>query len=35
MDDFSVFGSSFLEGLHHLILMLARFKKKLVLNWES
>jgi len=33
MDDFSVFGSDFDEGLYHLILVLIRFKEKnLVLN---
>jgi hypothetical protein len=36
MDDFSVFGSSFGECLHHLILVLIRCKEKnLVLNWEK
>ena len=34
-DDFSVFGSSFEECLHHLTLVLERCKEKnLVLNWE-
>jgi hypothetical protein len=36
MDDFSVFGSSFGECLHHLTLVLIRCKEKnLVLNWEK
>jgi hypothetical protein len=36
MDDFSVFGSSFEECLHHLMLVLVRCKEKnLVLNWEK
>jgi hypothetical protein len=36
MDDFSVFGSSFEECLHHLTLVLIRCKEKnLVLNWEK
>ena len=36
MDDFSVFGSSFDECLHHLTLVLIRCKEKnLVLNWEK
>ena len=36
MDDFSVFGSSFDECLHHLSLVLARCKEtNLVLNWEK
>ncbi|XP_062075251.1 uncharacterized protein LOC133779290, partial [Humulus lupulus] len=36
MDDFSVFGSSFDECLHHLSLVLIRCKEKnLVLNWEK
>jgi hypothetical protein len=36
MDDFSVFGSSFQECLHHLTLVLVRCKEKnLVLNWEK
>jgi hypothetical protein len=36
MDDFSVFGSSFEECLHHLTLVLVRYKEKnLVLNWEK
>jgi hypothetical protein len=36
MDDFSVFGSSFEECLHHLTLVLVRCKEKiLVLNWEN
>jgi hypothetical protein len=36
MDDFSVFGSSFEECLHHLTLVLERCKEKnLVLNWEK
>jgi len=36
MDDFSVFGSSFEECLHHLTLVLVRCKEKnLVLNWEK
>jgi hypothetical protein len=35
MDDFSVFGSSFEECLHHLTLVLVQCKEKnLVLNWE-
>jgi hypothetical protein len=35
-DDFSVFGSSFEECLHHLTLVLVRCKEKnLVLNWEK
>jgi hypothetical protein len=36
MNDFSVFGSSFVECLHHLTLVLERYKEKyLVLNWEK
>jgi hypothetical protein len=36
LDDFSVFGSSFEECLHHLTLVLVRCKEKnLVLNWEK
>jgi hypothetical protein len=36
MDNFSVFGSSFEECLHHLTLVLVRCKEKnLVLNWEK
>ena len=36
MDDFSVFGSSFDECLHRLMLVLVRCKEKnLVLNWEK
>jgi len=36
MDDFSVFGSTFEECLHHLTLVLVRSKEKnLVLNWEK
>jgi len=36
MDDFSVFGSTFDEGLYHLPLVLIRCKEKnLVLNWEK
>lgn len=36
MDDFSVFGSSFDDCLHHLSLVLIRCKEKnLVLNWEK
>jgi hypothetical protein len=36
MDDFSVFGSNFEECLHHLTLVLVRYKEKnLVLNWEK
>jgi hypothetical protein len=36
MDDFSVFGSTFEECLHHLTLVLERCKEKnLVLNWEK
>src|SRR5262245_54453043 len=36
MDDFSVFGSSFDECLHHLTLVLTRCEEKsLVLNWEK
>jgi hypothetical protein len=36
MDDFSVFGSSFRECLHHLTLILIRCKEKNpVLNWEK
>jgi hypothetical protein len=36
MDEFSVFGSSFEECLHHLTLVLVRCKEKnLVLNWEK
>jgi hypothetical protein len=36
MDDFSVFGSTFEECLHHLTLVLMRCKEKnLVLNWEK
>jgi hypothetical protein len=36
MDDFSIFGSSFEECLHHLTLVLVRCKENnLVLNWEK
>ena len=36
MDDFSVFGANFDDGLYHLSLVLIRFNdKKLVLNWEN
>jgi hypothetical protein len=36
MDDFSVYGSSFEECLHHLTLVLVQCKEKnLVLNWEK
>jgi len=36
MDDFSIFGSSFEECLHHLTLVLVRCKEKnLVLIWEK
>jgi hypothetical protein len=36
IDDFSVFGSTFEECLHHLTLVLERCKEKnLVLNWEK
>jgi hypothetical protein len=36
MDDFSVFGSSFHEYLHCLMLVLVRCKEtNLVLNWEK
>ena len=36
MDDFSVFGSTFDEGLYHLSLVLIRCKEKnLVLNWNK
>ena len=36
MDDFSIFGSSFENCLHHLSLVLERCKDKiLVLNWEK
>ena len=36
MDDFSVFGSSFEECLHRLMLVLVRCKEKnLVLNWKK
>jgi hypothetical protein len=36
MDDFSIFGSSFEECLHHLTLVLVRCKEKnLVLNLEK
>jgi hypothetical protein len=36
MDDFSVFGSTFEECLHHLTLVLVRCKaKNLVLNWKK
>jgi hypothetical protein len=36
IDDFSIFGSSFQECLHHLTLVLVRCKEKnLVLNWEK
>ena len=36
MDDFSVFGFTFDEGLYHLSLVLIRCKEKnLVLNWEK
>ena len=36
MDDFSIFGSTFDEGLYHLSLILIRCKEKnLFLNWEK
>jgi len=36
IDDFSVFGSTFDEGLYHLSLVFIRCKEKnLVLNWEK
>jgi hypothetical protein len=36
MDDFSIFGFSFKECLHHLNLVLIRCKEKnLILNWEK
>ena len=36
MDDFSVFGSNFDEGLHHLKLVLKRCEEcNLVFNWEK
>jgi hypothetical protein len=36
VDDFSAFGSSFEECLHHLTFVLERCKEKnLVLNWEK
>jgi len=36
MDDFSIFGSTFDEGLYHLSLVLIRCKEKnLVLNWKK
>ena len=36
IDDFSVFGTDFNEGLHHLSLVLIRCKdKNIVLNWEK
>ena len=36
MDDFSVFGDSFNQCLHHLTLVLQRcIEKNLVLNWEK
>ena len=36
MDDFSIFGDSFSECLHHLNLVLARYREKnLTLNWEK
>jgi len=36
MDDFSIFGPSFEERLHHFTLVLVRCKEKnLVLNWEK
>ena len=36
MDDFSVFGDSFDQCLHHLMLVLQRcIEKNLVLNWEK
>ena len=36
MDDFSIFGDSFDQYLHHLTLVLQRcIKKNLVLNWEK
>ena len=36
MDDFSVFGSTFEEYLHHLSLVLVRcMEMNLVLNWEK
>ena len=36
MDDFSIFGDSFDQCLHHLILVLQRcIEKNLILNWEK
>ena len=36
MDDFSIFGSSFEECLHNLVVVLQRCKEKnLALNWEK
>ena len=36
MDDFSIFGDSFDQCLHHLTLVLQRcIEKNLVLNWEK
>jgi hypothetical protein len=36
MDDFSIFGSSFVVCVHYLTLVLVRFKENnLVLNWEK
>ena len=35
MDDFSVFGFTFDEGLYHLSLILIRCKENLVLNWKK
>jgi hypothetical protein len=35
MDDFSIFGSSFEECMHHLTLVLVRYKENLIMNWEK
>ena len=35
MDDFSVFGFTFDEGLYHLSFVLIRCKENLVLNWKK
>ena len=36
MDDFSIYGDSFDQCLHHLELVLQRYKEKnLTLNWEK
>ena len=36
MDDFSIYGDSFIQCLHHLELVLQHCaKKKLTLNWEK